>query len=48
VAYNNRANARRGKGDLEGAIADYTKAVELIPKYAEAFYNRGAAHHLKN
>jgi len=26
-----------------GAIADYTRAIEQQPRYAEAFYNRGAA-----
>ena len=41
--YNNRGNARRAKGDVLGAIADYTKALEQNPKYADAFYNRGVA-----
>ena len=27
--------------DYEGAIADYTKAIELVPDYADAYYNRG-------
>ena len=31
VAYYNRAVAELAKGDLEGAIADYTKAIELKP-----------------
>src|SRR2546423_1428188 len=46
--YNNRGNARKGKGDLDGAIADYTKALEQNPKYAEAFYNRGIALQAKD
>jgi tetratricopeptide (TPR) repeat protein len=28
-------------GDNKGAIADYTKAIEVNPQYAEAYYNRG-------
>ena len=27
--------------DYYGAIADYTKAIELEPNYADAYYNRG-------
>ena len=29
--------------DYKGAIADYTKAIQLNPNYAEAYYNRGLA-----
>ncbi|MEI8186381.1 MAG: tetratricopeptide repeat protein [Chlorobiaceae bacterium] len=29
--------------DFNGAIADYTKALELNPKYVEAYLNRGLA-----
>jgi tetratricopeptide (TPR) repeat protein len=28
-------------GDYENAISDYTKAIEIDPKYAVAYYNRG-------
>ena len=28
-------------GDLDGAIADFTKAIELDSKYGEAWLNRG-------
>jgi tetratricopeptide (TPR) repeat protein len=28
-------------GDLDTAIADYTKAIELKPDLAEAYFNRG-------
>ncbi len=31
------------KGDFKGAIADYTKAIEINPQYADAYNNRGAA-----
>lgn len=32
---------KQNKGDLDGAIADYTRAIELNSKYTEAFNNRG-------
>jgi tetratricopeptide (TPR) repeat protein len=42
-AFNNRGTARRDKGDLNGALADFTEALRLKPDYAEAFNNRGTA-----
>ena len=32
---------RQKKGDHYGAISDYTKAIEINPNDAKAFYNRG-------
>ena len=37
-------NAQAG---LDGAIADYTKAIELKPDYADAYYHRGLAKQAK-
>ena len=37
----------KAKGDLDGAIADYNRAIELNPKYASAYYNRGNAKEAK-
>ena len=35
--------AKFKRGDLQGAIADWTKAIEIYPRYALAYYNRGLA-----
>ena len=32
------------KGNFENAIINFTKAIELKPDYAEAYYNRGNAY----
>jgi tetratricopeptide (TPR) repeat protein len=39
----NRAMAKHIAGDSNGAIADYTKAVELNPKLTYVYVNRGIA-----
>ena len=39
--YYNHGLANSKKGELELAIADYTKAIELNSNFAEAYYNRG-------
>ena len=39
--YNNRGLAKVGKGDFDGAIADYSRALKLDPKFAAAYTNRG-------
>ena len=41
--FNNRGAARAAGGDVEGAIEDYTRAVELDPLLAQAYSNRGNA-----
>jgi len=38
-----RSYAKRSGGDLDGAIADCDRAIELNPKLAKAFDNRGSA-----
>jgi tetratricopeptide (TPR) repeat protein len=40
-AYLARGHAYRDGGDLDHAIADYSKAIELQPRDKEAFYSRG-------
>jgi tetratricopeptide (TPR) repeat protein len=39
-----RGVARQQAGDMAGAIAAYTHAIDLDPKYADAYYNRGVAY----
>src|SRR2546430_2499924 len=41
AAWNNRAAARLRLGEVNSAIADYNKAIELAPNDAEIYYNRG-------
>jgi len=43
AAWNNRAATRLRLGDVNGAIADYNKALELAGYDAEIYYNRGNA-----
>ena len=43
IAYNARGNCLHGKGDNDRAIADYTEAIRLDPKYANAYNNRGVS-----
>ena len=40
----NRGVERHNKNDLAGAIAAYTRALELDGKYADAYNNRGVAY----
>ncbi len=39
----NRAFLKRAKGNLDGALADYDKAIELNPKDMNVYYDRGVA-----
>jgi tetratricopeptide (TPR) repeat protein len=44
VAYRNRGDAYRLRGDIDRAISDYSKAIELNPNYAPAYNGRGRAY----
>src|SRR6478609_8687094 len=45
--YNERGIAKGVKGDIDGAIADFTRAIELDAKNAKAYTNRGIAKEVK-
>lgn len=42
-----RGIARFSQGDLDGAISNYDKALEVNPRFAEAFFHRGKARRAK-
>ena len=44
IAYYKRGVAYQFKGDVDRAIADYNKAIELRPGYARAYESRGSAY----
>src|SRR6516225_8427500 len=47
VDYFNRGIVEKANGDFDGAIADYTRAIEIDPTYAAAYSNRGNAKQAK-
>jgi len=47
VSYYNRGLGYGAEGDYDRAIADYTKAIELAPKFAKAYNNRGTVYGMK-
>ena len=40
-AYNNRGAIRKKKGDLAGAVVDFTRAIQVRPLVPESYVNRG-------
>ena len=44
VAFNNRGIARMAKRDYDGAIGDFSQAVEFNPTYTKPFNNLGVAY----
>ena len=39
----NSGVAKADRGDYQGAIFDYTRAIKMYPQYGSAYYNRGNA-----
>jgi tetratricopeptide (TPR) repeat protein len=44
TAFNNRGNAYYAMKDYDRAIADFSEAIRIDPKFAVAFYNRSCAY----
>jgi tetratricopeptide (TPR) repeat protein len=44
IAYHRRGTAYASKKEYDQAIADYTKALEIDPKYISALNDRGLAY----
>jgi len=44
IDYNSHGLANNAKGDFDSAIADFSEAIRLDPKYAAAYNNRGLAY----
>ncbi len=47
LLYNNRGNEKYAGSDFQGAIDDFTKAIELNPDYAVGYNNRGTVYSAK-
>jgi tetratricopeptide (TPR) repeat protein len=43
VTYYNRGNQKFRTGDESGAIKNYSKAINCLPRFAAAYHNRGTA-----
>lgn len=43
--WNRTGVAKFNKEDYQGALVDYTKAIELDPNFVIAYYNRGRAYY---
>ncbi|GEM_PF-5402042 len=46
-AYNERGLSYTAKGNLNRAIADFNKAIEIAPDYGDAYNNRAVVYYMK-
>ncbi|HCU34011.1 MAG TPA: hypothetical protein DGT21_00790 [Armatimonadetes bacterium] len=46
MPYNNRGGAYMRMDRLQDALADFNKAIELDPEYADAWMNRGGVYYM--
>jgi len=42
--YIDSGSKKHRQGDYRGALQDYTRAIELNPNYADAYYSRGSVY----
>jgi tetratricopeptide (TPR) repeat protein len=43
IEYNDRGTTKYQRGDHQGAIQEFDRAITIAPRYAQAYANRGAA-----
>ena len=46
LVYYNRAGIQAQLGNIESAVEDYSKAIELYPDFANAYLNRSRLRYL--
>ncbi len=44
IVYNNRGVVYYEMGNYDGAVADYSKAITLNPKFAQSYWNRAVSY----
>ena len=47
ISWYNRGAAQMAKGDYDQAVACFSKAIRIEPRFAEAYCNRGTAYYEK-
>ena len=46
--YFNRGSAKIAKSDMDGALADFTQAIKVLPLYVDAYNCRGRTYYLQS
>jgi len=47
-AYYGRGNIRQSQGEMDKAMAEFNRTIELNPRFAEAYINRGKLRYGRN